>query len=85
MWCTCHGAGNNLSPEGGKAIGQALAASKLTNLNIESMSWMHGLAMICAYWLPFVGSACLGLIYDFVPTSSPYRAIWHMHMQKGNM
>ena len=51
MWCSCAGAGNKLGPEGGKAIGQALAASELTNLSVYCMSWLHELAMMCAYSL----------------------------------
>ena len=49
LWCTCHGADNDVGPEGGKAIGQALAASKLTVLNISGTSWLHRLAMMCVY------------------------------------
>ena len=48
---SCVGTDNDLGPEGGKAIGQALAASKLTNLNIDGMSGLHRLAMMCTYCL----------------------------------
>ena len=48
---SCAGAVNDLGPEGGKAIGQALAASKLMNLDLHCMSWLLGLAMMCAYFL----------------------------------